>query len=163
MNSTTLMFENIAKESRIWIYQCNLSLDDNKQVEIKQRLSEHLLTWKAHDNPLRAGSAIFYDRFVVIALDEKVNSASGCSIDATTKWLKTIGGDLGVDFFDRCLVYFKDEQLFSVSLNDVKKSIEAGEILKDTIIFNNNIQRLSQLDTDWKIPAIDSWLKRYFE
>ncbi len=163
MNSESVMFENFSRDSRVWIYQSNVPIADDIQINMLQLLNEQLVSWKSHGLPLKAVAEVFFGRFVVIALDESVNSASGCSIDASTKWLKAFGEDFGIDFFDRSLVYVKEGIFKSISLQEIKNNITSNDIQKNTIVFDNAIQKLNQMQSHWIIRAENSWLKRYFE
>ncbi|MEL6976420.1 MAG: ABC transporter ATPase, partial [Bacteroidota bacterium] len=74
-------FEALPDESRVWIYQSNRSFTEAEITEIKEGLAQFLTQWTAHGSELKAGFTIKYKRFIVIALDQSLAGASGCSID----------------------------------------------------------------------------------
>ena len=81
-------FDSLPQTSRIWIYQCNRSFSDSELEEISKKLTAFLEGWTANGADLQSGFEIKYKRFIVIALDQKVNTATGCSIDASVKFIQ---------------------------------------------------------------------------
>ena len=51
---------------------------------------EFLNQWATHGTPLKTGFALPYDHFIVIGLDEAVQGASGCSIDASVHLIQAL-------------------------------------------------------------------------
>lgn len=155
-------FENMPDSSRIWIYQANRNFSEMENEEISQYLNIEINDWAAHGADLLAAFKIFHNRFVVIALDESQNAASGCSIDASTHWFKELGAEFGIDFFDRSLVYFSENELKSVEIGKIKNLVDTEIITANTLIFSNIISNLSDLKSNWLIEAGKAWTKRYF-
>jgi hypothetical protein len=94
-------------------------------------------------------------------LNEALNEASGCSIDTSSRWFKELGQELNIDFFDRSLIY-QNQGLQGTSLFTVKKAVESGAILPNTLIFNTLIQTKADFDAGFILEANQSWLKKYF-
>ena len=157
-------FDKIPKNARIWLYQANRQLTDNEAVTIQNYLKPAVGQWAAHGASLLASAKILHNRFVIIALDQNQNEASGCSIDASTRWFKDLGEQLSIDFFDRSQAYIDGDAIKSFSVFQPKKAIEQGLISPETMIFNNNtLAILSDLSDKWQIKAADaSSLKRFF-
>lgn len=146
-------FDQMPINSRIWIYQANRELTANESNKAAYFLKNALESWNAHGAPLSASFKIEHSRFIIVALDESQNMASGCSIDASTHWLKELGTDFNIDFFDRSLTFIKDQKVESVSIFKLKKSVEEAIISSETEVFNNNITTLPELRTKWKVQA----------
>src|SRR3954470_21026295 len=94
--------------SRIWIYQTNRQLTDEETNSISEKTKKFLESWTAHDNALKAGFEIRYNRFLILMIDEKVAGASGCSIDKSVHFIQSLEKDYQVDFFDRMSFAFKN-------------------------------------------------------
>lgn len=157
-------FEKLPETARIWIYQADRRLSSTEIDTISAKLKTFTIQWTAHNQTLGASFAILYNQFVVLAVDEDVNQASGCSIDASVRAVKTIGESLGLDFFKRTNVAFlKDGEVRTVPSLNLLKTLVEKEWNGDTLIFNNAILSKGELDTSWKVPAANSWLKRYLE
>lgn len=157
-------FDQMPINSRVWIYQADRELTANESNKAAYSLKNSIESWAAHGAPLSASFKIEFDRFIIIALDESKNMASGCSIDASTHWLKELGEQFSLDFFDRSLAYIKEKKVESVSIFKIKNAIEATTIRQDTLVFNNNITRLPELMTKWKVEAKDyPFTAKYFK
>ncbi|WP_025764187.1 hypothetical protein [Dyadobacter tibetensis] len=158
-----LPFDEIDLNSRIWIFQANRSLTDTEQDTIHETLKSSLENWEAHGQALTASVKLFEHRFVVLAVDERKELPSGCSIDKLTHWMQEIGHQMQIDFFDRSLVYLDDTgHLQSVAVPAIKSSIENEIIGRYTKVYDNQVQTKAQWMTKWKVPAHQTWLKRYF-
>ncbi|CAH0997247.1 hypothetical protein EMA8858_03378 [Emticicia aquatica] len=157
-------FDKIPQNARVWVYQVNRQLTDNEANTIESYLKPAVNQWAAHGASLLASAKVLYNRFVIIALDQSFNEASGCSIDASSRWFKELGEQLNIDFFDRSQAYFDNDEIKTFSVFQSKKTIESGLISPDTIIFNNiTIATLGDLANKWQIKAIDApTLKRFF-
>jgi hypothetical protein len=156
-------FEHLSPNARVWVYQTNRQLTSQEATYILQYLQIQAEQWAAHGSALMASVRIEHLRFVILAVDERLNQASGCSIDASANWFKTLGQELGLDFFDRSITFLHQGEISSVAMPQVKASINNGLIRPDTLIFNNLVNTVSQWESQWKIPAVDSWMKRFFE
>lgn len=159
-----ISFEQIPSSARIWIYQANRTITDNELNEIENTLKPAVSQWAAHGASLLASVKVLHNRFVVIALDENQNEASGCSIDASTRWFKDLSNRLNNDFFDRSQAYLDGDEIKTFSIFQAKKAIESGLISPDTIVFvnNNNLHTLADLSSQWKVKAAETYLKRFF-
>ena len=84
-------FDKIPQDARIWVYQTNRQLTDNEASTIENYLKPAVNQWAAHGASLLASAKVLHNHFVIIALDQNMNAASGCSIDASTRWFKELG------------------------------------------------------------------------
>lgn len=151
--------------SRVWIYQTSRQLTAKEENMVAYSLKAEIDKWESHGIPLLGSVKVEEGRFVIIAVDETQKDASGCSIDTSTRWMKELGEKMDIDFFDRSLAYLKDKEIQTVPVFSLKSSIENGQISPDTWIYNNMaVQTISQLISQWKIPAAKSvFLSRYFK
>jgi len=157
-------FDKIPQDARIWVYQANRQLTDAEANTIENYLKPAVNQWVAHGASLLASAKVLHNRFVIIALDQNMNAASGCSIDASTRWFKELGDTLNIDFFDRSQAYLDGNEIKTFSVFQYKKAVESGIVSPDTIIFNNiTLSTLSDISEKWQIKAIDApTLKRFF-
>ncbi|AWV99970.1 hypothetical protein [Arcticibacterium luteifluviistationis] len=146
-------FDKMPIQSRVWIYQADRNLSAKEENITAYFLKNAIQDWAAHGAPLLASVSVLENRFVVIALDENQNVASGCSIDASTHWIKELGTQLSVDFFDRSIAYLDDVEVKTVPVFKVKAAVENASISADTVVFNNNIMTLQEFRSSWKTTA----------
>ena len=155
-------FEAISPSSRIWIFQSDKKLSEKDCSAIRENLTEFTQRWMAHGQPLKASFDIRYNYFVILAADETFNSTSGCSIDDSVRAIKALQQRTGLDFFNRNLIAFlNNDQVFTVPLAELKQKYRDRIWNKETSSFNNLISTKSQLENDWIVPAGNTWLKRY--
>jgi hypothetical protein len=155
-------FENMPDHARVWVYQTDRKLLDSEVKTAQVALNEQISQWAAHGAPLAGSVEILHNRFVIIAADELQNANSGCSIDASTNWLKNIGNQLGINFFDRSIAFMEGNEVQTVQLLELKKAVSDLIIAPETIIFNNLVDNIAGFKQNWKQKAIESWLKKYF-
>lgn len=153
-------FNTLPETARIWIYQSNRPFNKNEREILSTNLSSFLQGWTAHCNILHASFDLPYDQFVVIGLDESASDASGCSIDGLFRMLQETGTALGIDFFNRELIAFKENNgVTLVARKDLKEflAVAGGSVLT----FNNLVANKKALQHEWLVRADTTWLKRY--
>ncbi|QMU27688.1 hypothetical protein HUW48_06330 [Adhaeribacter radiodurans] len=156
-------FQQLPPRSRIWIYQANRPLTDAEVEQVKPQLIHFITQWTSHGEELQASAELLYNRFLVIANDEDINSPSGCSIDASVRFVKQLEAELNVSFFDRTqLAFLQNETVETVSLPEIKNKIKEGLIQADSLYFDTLLSTSGQLQAAWPKPAKESWLAKYF-
>jgi len=155
-------FESMSPESRIWIFQSDRKFSDRDKAIITEHLKLFTDGWAAHGQPLKASFDLRYDQFLIIAVDEGYNNASGCSIDSSVRVIKEIENHLRISFLSRDRVAFlKNSDVDLIQLKDLKEEYQKGNWNESSSTFNNVIETKGQLETEWIIPAGTTWLKRY--
>ena len=146
------------KHARIWIYQSNRILEKSEIDTIKNALNSFLENWDAHGEKMKAAADVFYEHFVVFFVDETVAEASGCSIDRKVALMKSLEEKLGVNFFDRMIVTYKDgEKVIQKKMNEFWAMRKANIITDDTLVFNNLIKTKDEFESKWIVPFKESW------
>ncbi|WP_153195273.1 ABC transporter ATPase [Sphingobacterium faecium] len=146
-----------------WVYQSNRFFTDEEAILIQKRLADFAEGWKVHGEPLSAQAEVKFNLFIVLSVDEQIAAASGCSIDSSVRFLKTLEEDFNIQLFDRMYVAYKiGDQLYAASRSEFEKLVKTGHIKDDTIVYDNTITSLASLDDKWEIPFGQSWHKRVF-
>lgn len=155
-------FDEISFDARTWVYQSNRDLTDQEAKTVTETLKAVLDGWAAHGKPLLASGKLFYNRFIVLAVDESHEQPSGCSIDKSVHWLQEIGHQINADLFDRSVAYLDEsDHVQTVPVNGIKQAVAEEKIQSSTTVFNNLVATKAQWMTQWKIPADNSWLSRF--
>lgn len=155
-------FEQLPEDARIWIYQADRSLTEEEITGIKDRLDMFLNQWTVHGSNLRAGYEIRYKRFLVIGLDQNVNSASGCSIDASVHFIQQLEKEYNVILLDKMNVSYRQGDFIAYKpLADFKKMAKERAVSQNTIVFNNLVNTKEEYENYWEVPARDSWHARF--
>ena len=156
-------FESLPLESKIWIYQSNRKFSDQECAEIETDLQAFLQNWSAHGTALEASYQLKYNRFIIIAVNQEVQNATGCSIDASVQFIQNLEKKYDVDLLDKMNVTFKlGEHIAHKSLLDFKKMTKDKAVTEKTIVFNNLVNTIEDWNTNWEVPASESWHSRFF-
>ncbi|SHI87119.1 hypothetical protein [Algibacter luteus] len=157
-------FNTLPEESRVWIYQANRSFSESELEEIKAKLNIFIENWTAHGSDLQAGYLIKYKRFIVIGLNQNLNNATGCSIDASVHFIQQLEKDYNVDLMDKMNVSYKQGEFIAhKSLTDFRKMAKDKAVSKNTIVFNNLVNTVAEFNENWEVPASESWHARFLK
>ncbi|CAM3308135.1 ABC transporter ATPase [Flavobacterium longum] len=156
-------FENLPEDSRIWIYQSNRKFTDDEIGEIDLAVNQFVQQWAAHGTSLAASYKIMYNRFIILAVDQEMYSASGCSIDDSVRFIQSLEAKYGVDLLDKMNVTFRNGEFIAhKSLADFKKMAKEKAVSSQTIVFNNLVNTVGEWNDFWEVPAAESWHSRFF-
>ena len=155
-------FKTLPDTSRVWIYQANRSFTDAELQEISTEFDEFLSQWTAHGKGLKAGYEIRYRRFLIIALDQSSQPATGCSIDASVHFIQNLEKKYKVELLDKMNVSYKQgEYVAYKTLLEFKTMAKQRAISKNTIVFNNLVATKGEYKEHWEVPASESWHARF--
>ncbi|MDB5023257.1 MAG: transporter ATPase [Mucilaginibacter sp.] len=152
-----------SEQSRVWIYQSDKELYDEQAKQLMDQLNNFAAEWTAHNHQLKAKAEIRYNRFLILIVDESQAGASGCSIDKSVNFMKKVEQQFGIHLFDRFnFAYRDDEKVLTSPRHEFEELLKSGKINTQTIVFNNLVQNLQQLETKWEVPFKDSWHVQLF-
>jgi hypothetical protein len=155
-------FETLPSNARLWIYQSDRSLNIDEEKKLSVELEQFCEQWKAHGQDLKTSFTIKYRHFVILAVDENYNDASGCSIDGSVRILKSLQERSGINFLDRSKVAFRiSNEIQTFSLNELRNLFSSGRLTASTQTFNNLIATKSDFDKEWLTTVEKSWLIKY--
>ncbi|WP_411032170.1 ABC transporter ATPase [Spongiimicrobium sp. 3-5] len=155
-------FEKLPDTSRVWIYQASRSFDEKELGEIREALDTFIQDWTAHGSHLEAGYEIRYKRFIILALDNTITGASGCSIDASVHFIQSLEKKYKVDLLDKMNVSYKQGDYIAYKgLTDFKKMARQKAVSRNTIVFNNLVTNKHEYLHHWEVPAEESWHARF--
>ena len=155
-------FNLLPPNAKVWIYQSdtNLSITDVELIE--KEVMFFLNNWSSHNKEIESSYEIRYNRFLIIGLNENINSASGCSIDKSVNFIKNLQSILKVNFLNRLDVAYKiDNEINSISLLEFQKMIRENKLSKDSIVYNNMIDTKKLYLNNWETTIENSWHKKY--
>jgi len=156
-------FDQLSDEARIWIYQASRPFTHEEKATVRQQTQAFLASWTAHGNPLQCSAELFYDQFLILAVEEKVQGATGCAVDASVQFIRVLEQAFHVALLDRTHIAFRhDEANFVIPLAQLKAAVQREDILEDMLTFDNTITTKKALTDKWLVRAKDSWVGRYF-
>ena len=156
-------FENLPPESKIWIYQSNRKFTDDEFSEIKTSVENFVENWGAHGTSLEASYLLKYNRFIIFAVNQEPQVATGCSIDKSVQFIQELEQKYKVDLLDKMNVTFKNGEFVAhKTLIEFKKMAKDKAVTGSTIVFNNLVNNIEEFNDAWEVPAEDSWHSRFF-
>ncbi len=151
----------LPSHSRIWIYQASRAFTPDEETLIRQQGDLFISEWRAHGAKLIAELQVVLHRFIIVAVDEAVAQASGCSIDKLFRFVQQLQMELNLPLMDRLQIAYWHEptqQIRTFALANLEQVMRNGEIKPGTLVFDNTVQRLGDLNTRWIRPMEQTWL-----
>ena len=156
-------FENLPPESKVWIYQSNRKFTEEEWSAIETDLKTFIDSWSAHGTGLEASYLLKYYRFIILAVNQEVQMATGCSIDKSVEFIQSLENKYAVDLLDKMNVTFKlGEHIAHKPLIEFKKMAKDKAVSENTIVFNNLVNTIEEWNENWEVPAGESWHSRFF-
>ena len=157
-------YHNLPNNSRVWLYQSDRVFTAQEVGFISEKATEFIEQWTRHGDNLKGSFTIKYNQFLVLAVDESFNNVSGCSIDASVRFVKELEKSLQIDLMDKMKVSFKDgDNINIVKLTDFQQFAKDQKITAETIVFNNMVQTKEDVENNWEVPASKSWHNRFIK
>jgi hypothetical protein len=156
-------FENLPLESKIWVYQSNRKFTDDEFSEIEIAVKSFVENWEAHNISLESSFLLKYNRFIIFAVNQEVQAATGCSIDKSVQFIQDLEKKYSVDLLDKMNVTFKNGEFVAhKTLIEFKKMAKDKAVTGATIVFNNLVNNIEEFNDSWEVAAEDSWHSRFF-
>ncbi len=156
-------FDALPPTARVWIYQASRALTDAELTAVAPHLARFAAEWTSHGAALRAAAEFRHRQFLVLGLDESVAGASGCSIDASVRFVGELEQALGLQLLDKShLAFAGPDGLVLLERRALKPAVAAGTLGPATPYFDNTVATKAELEARWPAPAGRTWLARYF-
>ena len=155
-------FNLLPPNAKVWIYQSDSNLSSKDVELIEKEVKLFLNNWSSHNKEIESSYEIRYNRFLIIGLNENINSASGCSIDKSVNFIKNLQSILKVNFLNRLDVAYKiGNEINTISLLEFQNMIRENKLSKDSIVYNNMIDSKKLYLNNWETTIENSWHKKY--
>ncbi len=156
-------FDQLPDHARVWIYPSSRPFTTEELPLIREKAKAFIEQWTAHGAKLQAGIDLPYDRFIVLCLNEYVQSASGCSIDSSVHFIQSLESDFGVTLLDKMNVTYRNKNTIDhITLKEFRTKAKKKQVNPDVIVFNNLVLNKIEYDSLWEVPASSSWHARFF-
>lgn len=150
-------------ESRVWIFQADRPFEEADIMSINEDIDAFCAQWTSHARDLRALGGVMHDLFVVLVADETQAAASGCSIDKSVAFVKSLEQKYHRKLLERDRVAWLDdrEQIHITPLAELAGAVQSGVIGRTTRVFDNLVADRKSYLRGWVTPLEDSWMKRF--
>ena len=155
-------FEHLPAHARVWVYQADRKMSASEEAEVNSSMKSFCEQWVAHGQPLQTSFKIEHNQFLIVAVDEGFNNASGCSIDGSVRMLKSFQTELNLNFLDPSKIAFLIDGEISLFPRTELKALFAGGKLNNSILtFNNLVPTKADFENQWEIAVEKSWMAKY--
>ncbi len=149
--------------NKVWAFTIGRPLSQEETEKILNKAQSFASNWTAHENKLSAKVSIKENCVLLIEVDEKVYTATGCSIDKLLRIVKSLEAEFQVELLNRLLVPVELANGFEVlSSSQIKSQLENKILSPETHILNTAISNEDELST-WKQPIQSSWLSKFIK
>lgn len=165
MQTYTDFIAKMPETARVWVYQSNRDFTNEELVKLNERIKHFCENWNTHGHPLESSYNIIFNRFIVLAVNEDFETASGCSVDSSVRFIKELEKEFNVDFFDRMKVCYinKQNQLQSFNFHQLFPLLNSGELDLETSVFNNMVTTKAEFVSNWLSPLKESWMAPFIK
>lgn len=139
-------FENLADDAKVWVYQADRAFTSAEKKIVEEELISFVHKWTAHGAQLTGVGALPTDYHIVIAVDGDVQ-ASGCSIDTSVRFIKSLGSQLQIDFFNRLKILAEENEKLKYVPFAKLSEVKTGQY------FNPMVSTVSELKKNWFVAV----------
>ena len=154
--------ESLPDSARVWIYQSSRPFTENDITVLRSQINGFVGEWTAHSQQLTAAGDVLFEHFIVLAVDEQQAGASGCSIDKSVYFIKSLENQYQTALFERMnFAYLDDGEVRVVPSSEFSKRYTEGGLSDDSLVFDNLVQSIGDMKKGWVKPLANSWHKRF--
>jgi hypothetical protein len=156
-------YEDLAGESRVWVFQANKELSEQEQKSITEELTDFVDNWLSHGSLLKSHVKLLYNRFIVFFADEQGDRMCGRAVDASVRFVKALEAKHKLVLLDRTMMAYIDSngKVQGCKLDELNKIMEEGKVTPETKVFNNLVQNKIEFEKSWIVPLSQSWHQNY--
>jgi len=147
--------------NKVWTFIVSKKLSTEEINLLIHQGNNFISEWTSHEQKLSSSFELFRERIIIVKVDEGNTSASGCSIDKLTRFIKNLEKQFNLELLNRLLVALKKEdQIEVVHASKVKELISQNILTENTIIYNTSASNQNELEK-WEEKLNSTWLKKY--
>ncbi|WP_440069194.1 ABC transporter ATPase [Tenacibaculum discolor] len=155
-------YKKLPQNSRVWVYQSDREFTQEEIEFISAKALLFIDNWTRHGDDLKGSFTIKYNQFLILGVDENFNNVSGCSIDASVRFIQELEKELELDLMDKMNVSFKEgDNINIVKLPEFQNFAKEQKVTAETVVFNNMVNTKEDFEKKWEVPANESWHARF--
>lgn len=154
-------FEELDSNAKVFLYPSNKKFYPELLTSIENEVEHFIKNW-AEKYGIDTGFEIKYQRFIIVGIGT-LKPITTQIIDELVSFIFSLQQKHEIELLDKLNVCFKQGEF--VQYKDVKafkQLIKNKSVNQKTLVFNNLINTKEELDTDWELPAEDTWYNRMF-
>jgi hypothetical protein len=152
-------FASVPDDARVWVFGTAAAVSPDVEESLLATVDEYLDDWRAHGSPLTVGRDWRDGRFLAVAVDQRDENASGCSLDALFRVLRGIEDRLGVSLLGNGRVYYRsqDDVVQVTDRAGFATLAQEGLIGPESRVFDLSVQTVAGWRNQFETPAAASW------
>lgn len=152
-------FETMPDDARLWVFAADPPLHGDGASQLLTVADEFLTGWQAHGKPLQCARDWRESRFLAIAVDQRSEGASGCSIDGLFRALRSLEPRIGASLTAGGRVFYREPQgaVHAVGRDEFERLAEAGAVDQTTRVFDTSVTTAGDWRRHFERDAGDSW------
>ena len=152
-------FSDMPGDARLWVFGAAAPVDTFDAAKLLATVDAFLLQWKAHGHPLTCARDWREERFLAIAVDQRTEGASGCSIDGLFRALRGHEDTVGTSIVAGGLVFFRDSLglVHALARDEFEKLSASGAVSAATPVFDTTVTTAADYRSHFEREAGQSW------
>lgn len=157
-------FDAIPDWSKIWIFPSSRKFYEQEISELKESIEAFLNNWANENQLFNCAYKLKYDRFIIISVDDTALNLSLQTHDALSLFIQELEKKFEVTLLDKINVCYKQGEFVQYKdIVEFKKMMKDKGVSSKTIVFDNMITTKEELESNWEINIMDSWLGRFLK
>jgi hypothetical protein len=150
-------FATLPPDARLWVFAFDPA--PASADALLRSADDFLGNWHAHGNPLTCAREWRDGRFLAIAVDQRSEGASGCSIDGLFRTLRSLEQSVGSRFVGGGSVFYRtqDGNIACVTRDEFTELAERGEVTATTPVFDATVITAGDWRENFERTAGSSW------
>lgn len=156
------IFRDFSDTSRVWIFGLKNELEPEAESLLRGKLQGFVENWLSHKKEVRGAFEIIYSRFIFFVADNDLTHVSGCSIDSVFRAVREACAEQELSLASALDIFYRDSsgKIELANLGKLKEAYNTGELLKESIVFQNAAQTLAEVRVgNWEVSLANSKLK----
>ena len=155
-------FKEIPSWCKLWVFPSSKKFYPQEIEGLTTAIEAFLNTWTNEGQSLKCAYKLKYNRFIIITVDDAEISLSLKAHDTLTAFILELEQTYKTTLLDRINVCYKQgEYVQYKELKEFKAMIKNKGVSEKTIVFDNMITTKKELQNNWEINIMDSWLGRF--
>lgn len=152
-------FSSLPDDARVWVFGAAKQLDPEAESLLLETVDDYLGDWCAHGSPLTVGREWRDRRFLAIAVDQRDENASGCSLDALFRLIRGLEPRLGTPLLGNSRVYFRtrDGAIEATDRPGFAALAGEGRIRPESRVFDLSVQTAGDWRNHFEADAANTW------
>jgi hypothetical protein len=155
------LFEGFDPSSQVWIFTAIRPLSLIEQGTIAKKMQIFLEGWSSHGQALKTSYVMLQNQILLVAADQSQGQASGCAIDKLIAVIHDLENELPLNWTDRSKIVLQVEGVVTLTNSSDLKSGQFNMIPEATLVYNTAAYTVNQVQNDFLVPALGSWLRRF--